>query len=194
MANLPIDIRNSLNKQVAQLFRKEFEKEISEKFLKIKEELIAEFLNHPVTQEIKAGPSATNISGTLNGVSNLFAFIGFEESDDPISPILDLLNSIQIIYTGQINMGAKFNVTIPESKEIFAITPLPWVQAGGRSWAQGIEQGISGLGYLLRGSFKTSKSGAALQSSVKVRSGGFKNTQYISTLINKYKKRFDQLK
>jgi len=192
MATLPRDVQDSLNKQVAQLLKREFEKEVNEKFKKIKDELILEFLNHPVTQEIKAGPSSTNISGTLGGVSNLFAFIGFEESDDPIAPILDLLNNIQIIYSGQINMGSKFNITIPEATNIFSVTPMPW--ASGRSWAEGIEKGISGLGYLLRNRSKNSRSGEAVQSSVKIRSGGFKNTQYISALINKYKKRFDQLK
>jgi hypothetical protein len=192
MATLPLDVRYSLNKQVTKLLKKEFEKEAYKEFKKIKEELIIEFLNHPVTQEIKAGPSATNISGTLNGVSNLFAFIGFEESDDPISPILDLLNNIQMNYAGEINMGNKFNVTIPEPANIFSVTPMPW--ASGRSWAEGIETGISGLGYLLKSGLKSSRSGAAIQSSVKVRSGGFRNVQYISALINKYKKKFEKLK
>ena len=192
MAILPRDVQESLNRQVAKQLRREFEKEISEKFKIIKAELILEFLNHPVTQEIKAGPSSSNLSGTLDGVSNLFAFIGFEESDEPIDPIIDLLNRIEIHYSGEINMGSKFTITIPEASEIFSITPMPW--ASGRSWAEGIEKGISGLGYLLKRAGQSSRSGAAIQSSVKVRGGGFKNTQYISALINKYKKRFENIK
>jgi hypothetical protein len=55
-----------------------FEKEAKRKFKEIKAEMIKEFLSHPVTQEIMGGPTASNISGTLGGVTNLFAFIGFE--------------------------------------------------------------------------------------------------------------------
>ena len=57
-----------------------------------------------------------------------------------------------------------------------------------------IETGISGLGYLLRKSSQNSRSGVAIQSNNKVRSGRFKNVQYISALIKKYEKRFDKLK
>jgi hypothetical protein len=43
-----------------------------------------------------AGPEATNISGTLGGVSNLFAFIGFDQGEQPIAPILALLESVTL--------------------------------------------------------------------------------------------------
>jgi hypothetical protein len=192
MAILPPDVQEALNKQVGKALRRDFEKEATLQFKKIKAELIAEFLNHAVTQEIRQGPSASNISNTLSGVSNLFAFIGFEEGDDPIDPILKIFESMDISFGGEIPMGAKFNISMPTALDIFSITPMPW--ASGRSWAQGIEKGISGLGYLLRNRSSKSRSGEAVQSSVKIRSGGFKNTQYISALINKYSKKFSQLK
>ena len=88
-------------------------------------------------------------------------------------------------------MGVSFDISFPTAEEIFAITPLPW--ATGRSWAEGIERGISGLGYLLRKS--GGRSGAAVQSRVnKVRGGRFQNLPYISSFIKKYRKRFEQLK
>ena len=55
-----------------------------------------------------------------------------------------------------------------------------------------IETGISGLGYLLKK--KKGRSGEAIQTKTKVRSGGFQNTTYISALINKYKKQFNNIK
>lgn len=192
MAILPPDVQAALNKQVGKALRADFEKTARTEFIKIKNELITEFLNHPVTKEIKDGPSASNASRTLNGISNLFAFIGFEEGDDPISPIIQAFQSIDISFGGEIPMGAKFNINMPTAADIFAITPMPW--ASGRSWAQGIEKGISGLGYLLRRRSSTSRSGEAIQSSVKIRTGKFKNTPYISALINKYSKKFSQLK
>ena len=86
-------------------------------------------------------------------------------------------------------MGIIFEVTLPTAEDIFAVTPLPW--ASGRSWAEGIERGLSGLGYLLRKN--KGRSGAAIQSRVKVRGGRFHNTPYISAFIRKYKKRFEDL-
>ena len=83
-----------------------------------------------------------------------------------------------------------FMVTLPTAEQIFSITPLPW--ATGRSWAQGIERGLSGLGFLLKKN--KGRSGAAIQSRVKVRGGKFHNTPYISAFLKKYRKRFEELK
>jgi len=192
MAKLSLDVQQALNRQVGKALRIDFEKKVKQDFAVIKSQLINEFLNHPVTKEIKDGPSASNTSNTLNGISNLFAFIGFEDGYDPIAPILNIFQSIEITFGGEIPMGNKFNINMPISEDIFSVTPMPW--ASGRSWASGIEKGISGLGYLLRNRSSLSRSGQAVQSSVKIRSGSFKNTPYISAIINKYSKKFSQLK
>jgi len=193
MAKLPLDVQQALQRQAPKELRRNFEKEIKDKFKKIKNELIKEFLSDPVTIEILQGSGGTNISGTLGGVSNLFAFIGFSSGEQPISPILQSLENIQITYNKEIRkrgIGVEFDVSIPTAQDIFAITPLPW--ASGRSWAEGIERGLSGLGYLLRKD--GGRSGAAVQSRVnKVRSGRFQNRPYISALIKKYTKRFEDL-
>ena len=79
---------------------------------------------------------------------------------------------------------------MPTKEQIFAVTPLPYI--GGRSWAEGIERGISGLGFLLRKN--AGRSGAAIQTRVKVRKGRFQNVPYISSFLNKYIKKFKELK
>jgi len=194
MAFLPSDVQNALKRQAPKALRRDLEKEAKRKFKRIKAEMIKEFLSHPITQEIMEGPSAPNISGTLGGVSNLFAFIGFDAGNQPVAPILERLEAVDIIYNKEYKekgIGVSFNVFLPTAEDIFAITPLPW--ATGRSWAEGIERGISGLGYLVKKS--GGRSGAAVQSRVnKVRGGGFQNTPYISSFIKRYKKRFEELK
>ena len=193
MAILPLDVQNALKRQAPKALRREFEKKAKLEFKKIKAEMIKEFISYPVTQEIMEGPSASNISGTLGGVSNLFAFIGFDAGDQPLAPILERLEAVDIIYNREYKekgIGVSFNVFLPTAEDIFAITPLPW--ATGRSWAEGIERGLSGLGYLLRKN--KGRSGAAIQTSVKVRGGRFQNTPYISSFIKRYKKRFEELK
>jgi len=194
MAKLPLDVQQALQRQAPKQLRRDFEREIRDKFKNIKNELIKEFLSDPVTIEILQGASGSNISGTLGGVSNLFAFIGFDSGEQPISPILQSLENIQLTYKQEIRkrgIGVEFEVSLPTAQDIFAITPLPW--ATGRSWAEGIEQGLSGLGYLLRKD--GGRSGAAVQSRVnKVRGGRFQNRPYISALIRKYRKKFEELK
>lgn len=190
MAALPRDVVAAIERQAPKLLRRPFEKEFKKKFLQVKSDMIKEFLSHPVTLELMSGAGGTNISGTLGGVSNLFAFIGFDSSDDPIRPILEILENMDYNYSGEAKIGVKYYVNIPEPSTIFNATPMPW--ASGRSWAQGIETGISGLGYLLRKD--KGRSGKAIQSRSKVRSGRFQNTSYISALLNKYKKQFDKIK
>ena len=70
---------------------------------------------------------------------------------------------------------------------------MPW--ATGRSWARGIERGISGLGqYLVKSSkIAKSKSGFAIQTDTRVRGGRFSNTSNISALLNNYYKEIQKL-
>ena len=81
-------------------------------------------------------------------------------------------------------------VIYPSADDIFRVTPLPWAE--GRSWAKGIESGISGLGYYLNLKEK-GRSGAGVQSEESVAGGAFKNTQYISAMINNFKRKIKTL-
>lgn len=194
MSSLMLELNRELDNKLAPSSRLEIKKLYQKAFQKKKNEMIAEFLNHPVTIEIKGGISANNISRTLGGGNgNLFSFIGFDSGDDPIDPILSLLQQTNIDYINSSKRKINYRINLPTSKEIFAITPMPW--ASGRSWAKGIETGISGLGYYLRKSTDSSRSGLGVQSPRQVRktNSRFKNTQYISALINKYEKEFQNL-
>ena len=192
MKNLPRDVQAALNRQVPRVLRNDFKKTFKKDFESLKKEMIKEFLAHPVTLEISAGPGAKNISGTLNGTSNIFAFIGFTPGEDTIKPIIEILERIDFKEGSGSKTGVDFLIDMPQSSDVFAVTPMPW--ATGRSWAKGIETGISGLGYLLNKAGKSSRSGVAIQVKNKVRSGGFSNTPYISALLKKYENKFKKLK
>ena len=196
MAKLEPDVIAAIQRQGPKLVKRDLDKEFKKKFDEVKEKMIKEFLNHPVSVEISGGASAGNISGTLGGITNLFAFIGFSSGDNPLQPILEILESINFRREGPIKKGRRVGYTyaieLPDTQKIFAVTPLPW--ATGRSWAKGIETGISGLGFLLRKSSRASRSGAAIQTSKKVRGGKFQNIPYISALLDKYKKEFEKIK
>jgi len=154
-------------------------------FEKIKNKLISDFKRHPVTREIEAGPNGNNISKTLGGYGNLFTYIGFESKSKPIKPILRELNDIRltkIIFS----KNGNFNVLAiyPSIREIFDATPLPWAE--GRSWAEGIEKGIPGLGAYLNKSSAKSRSGKGLQTKGEIRKSGFFPTTYISSMIKSF--------
>lgn len=182
----------SLKNQLPKLVQSQARNIVRRAFEKLKTKMIAEFQAHPVTREIEGGINASNVSGTLGGITNLYSFIGFNAGSNPIDPIEDLLLRTDIRFVKINKQTIEFEVTLPESQEIFKATPLPW--APGRSWAKGIESGLSGLGYYLKKSSSGSRSGLGVQTSQKVRKGvKFNNTKYISSFLKKYQKEFENI-
>ena len=184
------DIQKEILREAA--FLKEVKKVIEREFLNIRNDFLESFEKHPVTIEIEGGSSSSNISKTLGGVGNLFTYIGFDEGDDPIKELREVLEFYEIRY----NVGKRFvtaTFELPTKQQVFAATPMPW--ATGRSWARGIERGISGLGkYLVKSKIiAKSRSGAAIQAKSRVRSGKFSNTSYLSMLLNEYYKKVKKL-
>jgi hypothetical protein len=186
---IPRSVLKKARKDSAKVLKSRLYKSIHQEFNTIKQQMILDFLSLPVTEEIAAGPDSSNVSGTLSGKGNLFGFIGFEELDKPIEPIIDLLESSDIV----IREGSDYlvTITIPSAASIFNATPMPW--ATGRSWAKGIESGISGLGFYINKS-GAGRSTAGFQSSKKSQGGNFKRVQYISAFIQKYIKQFSSIK
>ena len=54
---------------------------------------LKEFDRHPVSREIAQGPEGVNVSNTLSGEGNLFSFIGFSKTSDPLGPVREVLKS-----------------------------------------------------------------------------------------------------
>ena len=141
---------------------------------KAKNQLLNDFDQHVVTQEVQGGASSSNNSNTLGGYGNLFTFIGFDSSADPISPLRSLLaRSIEIRSlrkkTNELSFVLKFSV--PTKEQIAAVTPSPWST---ESWVNAVERGMSGLGKYLYSNdsnrFKTSRSRGGIEAQFDVRS------------------------
>ena len=159
------------------------------------DEIVGDFDRHQVTKEIKAGPTAPNISGLTGGYGNLFSFIGFDSGDNPTGVIRGILEERVNSKIGKINQNGSFRVVLylPSLSEIFKATPLPW--ADGASWVQGIEKGISNLGGYVYDTGKgltgsRSKSGLQTKSNS---SNSFKTTPYISKIILDFKNKIKKL-
>ena len=162
-------------------------------FNKHKQRLITNFKGHPVTQEILSGPDAINESGTIIGPGNLFSFIGFYNSDRPISPVLKLLmagitlSKLNPKVTKRKNgVSIGFEVKVPTERDFVSVSPMPW-ETG--SWLYRIERGMSGLGYYIyEKSIRASRSGTGIQADGKIRTGMFKRVSYFSALLSTFRR------
>ena len=153
-------------------------------------ELLKELDSHEVTQSLEK-KTRTSL---LGHDANLFEFLGFHESENPVSVVRDAFkNYIKIrkvpskkkISTTRITYN--FSVTHPSLNELYQVTPLPW--GGGSSWVRAVEKGgVSNFNYTLRTTTSTnSRSGTAIQSRNEVRSFNYKPVPYLSNMLNKFR-------
>ncbi len=171
-------------------FSEKSEENIANKYESSKQDFFSKFENHPVTQEIESGPEANNSSRTLNGVGNLFSYIGFDKNSDPISTLREILDKSFNFKKTKIKNGKRFTINYPTLDEIKANTPMSW--EGGNSWVVGIERGISGFSNYMYKKFGGGRSGQGLQSENRIRGGGFKKTKYMTDLINQFVKQISK--
>jgi len=178
-----------------QAFKAAVYKNVKKRFDREKKELINTFNRHPVTREIEGGRSASNDSGTLGNYGNLYTFIGFMAGSMPTDQLRKIIfkrtrlerKAKRITPYRSKGMKLEYNVLTPQESEITAATPMPW--EGGRSWAYGIERGISGFGFYIYKKWKTSRSGEGIQSNKKIRGGTFKRRGYLSEIWTDFAKK-----
>lgn len=185
------------SKQIQEDISKVYEETLKNQAIILAQEVLKENLNeyinkienHPVSIELNSGPDGENISNTLDGKENLFAFIGFDSEDKPIENLTKLIKDNTFLDKkskfDKKTFELKFNVFTPSLDEIKNETPLPFEK--GRSWIKGIEDGISGFGYYVYGLlFPNSRSGRAIQSKNKVRTAAYKPIKYMSVLYSDF--------
>ena len=176
-------VRESVIAPSLEAIQKEAKAEAQAILLEKVNEYIAEIDNHPVSEELSAGPDADNTSNTLNGEANLFAFIGFDETNTPIEDLKSLIRENTFLSTGKMKKKESsivFELNTPSLEDLETSTKMPF--ESGLSWLKGIESGISGFGYYLFGIFSDSRSGRAIQSKNKVRKAYYKPVKYFSEL------------
>jgi len=163
---------------------------IAPKLQQKQERLVKNFKTNKITVELKAGPTASNTSGVLGGYGTLFSCIGFDAGTDPTDVIEKIFEQKFRFRVRRINKTGKYKITffIPSIEEIYALTPMPW--ASGSSWVDGIEKGMSNVGSYLYSSrgFGQSRAGTGLQAKNKSSGVTFRNTPYITRLLNNFKR------
>ena len=184
---LAISSNREYQRRVEELVREQFEEK--------KEELIKNFSQHPVTKEISNEESA-NISNTLGGYGNLFGFLGFDKGSDPIGPVSEVLKEkTQLEYISIKPSTDKLLIrySTPELNDFDSAAALRWDST---NWVKGIERGISGFQNFMSKAAGKSGQGIQVKGQVKPFTGGanrFKNTKYMTDLINKFKSSINRL-
>ena len=170
--------------------------EARKRFNCVKDKALEDFDEHPVTKELKAGPSASNLSDTLGGLGNLFTYMGFDSGTTPTDAVrVFLKNSIKLkcgqrakVQGSQVSVN--YTVKFPALQD-FDFAKMPW--ESGKNWVQAVEKGISGFSYYLTKAAKASRSGKAIQIDGNLRSRtSSAGTQYISKILLNFIKRIKQ--
>jgi hypothetical protein len=165
------------------------DKLVNKLFTKNKNNFLNEFDNHIITKELEAGPGGNNISNTLGGKGNLFSFIGFLKSQNPIEELRSILEQNFSFKKSKMGNKLKYIINFPDLEKVKKATPMPW--ENGNSWVVSIERGISGLSYYLSNKFsQKSRSGRGVQTKGRINSLNYKPTDYLSTIIKNFKRNF----
>jgi len=165
-------------------------------FLRAHGALLREFSTHSITEELKAGPTASNTSNTLGGYGNLSSFLGFFSSQNPTEELHALLNKISMKKVTRRGNVVYFRIDLPEKQEIIAATRMNW--GSGTSWAYAVENGeFNGDEALSHFVFKTwsgSRSKQGFQAAGEYTSENFSPKPYITELLNNFRSRINQTK
>ena len=111
-------------KQTGKFLRKDVESRLIKEFEILKQEMLAEFNNHPVTQELERGVDADPSAFVSKG--SLFGFIGFNKNDEPVRTVRNMLESSYIAFIRVKNAIVDFKIYYPSKEELFDATPLPY--------------------------------------------------------------------
>jgi hypothetical protein len=179
-----------------------------------KEKLLNDFDNHPVTQELEAGPDVehSEFFHTDKG-GNLFSLIGFDRDKTPTKKLRQILDKGITIDTSAkkvtVAPDGRLKVVVPISiitlQEVYDATAsnketqVPWNK--GRSFVQMIQRGITGFGSYVAGMFespKPSRSGGGVQAKKggkpqQVRDIDLPGIPYVNELLGDFKKHLANL-
>jgi hypothetical protein len=171
-------------------------KELSDIFNEAFENLLISVKNHPVSKELNK--KGTHSSKFLTD-GDLFSFIGFPVSSDPVADLIDFLQENIYIKKREERSNPNSNVIyeviyvhIPEFDD-FKKDPkmsMPWEE--GNVWPFAIESYIAGYQYYLPLYLDKSRSLAGIQNENPVRDNSFTPIPYISELLLKFRKTLEK--
>lgn len=172
-------------------FQRKAQELASKKFADVKNRLMEEFDNHPITKEIEGGEGSSNISGALSGYGNLFSFIGFTQGSNPTGAVRNFLQSFIKMRTVGKKRGVnkEFVIDLPTMGD-FEFASMPW--ESGNSWVRSVEIGMSSFSYYMNKASKASRSGKGIQIDNEIRTSASKGVPYMKEMLNNFRKRLSR--
>jgi hypothetical protein len=171
-------------------FERSVEASMQKQFQQNKKELLRDFDEHPVTQELKGGVDSPNLSNTLAGQGSLYSFIGFPDGADPTSPVRELIEEAVRLGSpsriGPVNL--RYSISLPSEEKLMNVSRSPWLP--GRSWLFAIEEGIQGLGRFIAVRVAASRSGGGIQTKNETSGATFRTVPYLTRIFNNFAEKF----
>ena len=152
--------------------------------------LISRVESHPISQELLQKQTLDE-SQFLTVKGNLFSFLGFEASQNPVKELISFLKStVKFRPAKQLKAQGFFGraeaKAIYPTREDFDFLGLAWEP--GRSWVYALEEGVNNLGYYLFVQRAASRSGKGIQSKYQVRTLQFHPIPYLTPILEQFKK------
>jgi hypothetical protein len=183
-----VDISRRVAKSGA--WKKKARIEMRKLFSMEKLKLLTLFNQHPISEEIQAGPDAQNVSKTLSE-GNLYSFMGFQQGSDPVKVVTAFLaaairlnKTVKTKALSKKKIRVTGTVKLPSPQALAAVSSMPWEP--GKSWVVSVETGISGFSHYMDKVSKASRSGRGIQVKGKIRSAHFNPIPYLSPLMLRF--------
>jgi hypothetical protein len=158
---------------------------VTDKFVRAKKELMIGIALHPISIDINSHSTSQKLGSTSG---TLFGFLGFENGDDPIKELIELVDDlidIEVLPPTSSKGLAKVIVTIPTKDSLNDLKPLEWTDT---PWPILIEQGISGLQNYINKNKGDGRSQEGVQSTNTIRSADFIAEDYLTGLFSQFRK------
>ena len=167
---------------------------VQARFNAAKAELITEFEESPVTQELDAGPALEDSRVLPGGYGNLFSFLGFMQGSKPTQPVRELLDRIRLIQKPTLEEDRwVFRIRVPDKEDLDNASPMVW--EAGRSWIDAVTYGIGTFSHymfsLTQNRFKNSHSTTAVQVKPNLRGTAayFSGVGYVIGMLGRFKRK-----
>ena len=166
-------------------------------FQRCKSVMLKEFDQNAITQELKEGPEAENISNTLNGQKgNLYSFLGFYFGKDPTEELRHLLDKDTLMRKAtRVGTTFYYRVYYPDKEDIVSASRMDW--GSGTSWAYAVENGDFGgdahLSHYIYNTWGAGRSSAGIQTKGVYSENDFEPKPYISAILENFIKRMNEL-
>lgn len=195
---MAISLKNLVDRVIERFSRDAFKDYIlyaNEKLNDIKQEILNDVENHPVSQELRSHVIPSSFLS--DKTASLFGFLGFNEGDDPVGKLLIVLDYLITINSPRATLvnriaNTSVKLTLPNWRDLRAENSL-LLEWDSVSWPEGIKNGVSGLSHYLNSDTEQSRSKEGIQIKHSVRDAEFAGTPFLDEIFKAARKKIKKV-